>query len=720
MLWASLSFLVLILALKGKTPDIEWTPFSDQSSHLMATMSLWHDLDLRYTLDDLERFNVRFPAADGPRGTFLKQSPNGELHFAKPALYATLNAPFYGVFGTFGFTIFNLLAIATMAALTQHIALRIYGGSLSHLMTASLFLLGPFMAWTTIVHPDIFIALLLYTGGYLALTRNSSVGSWVAGLLLGMALSEKPTFAAALPFLLLAVPGVSLRKHGWIVFGVLVGWFIPTAINLGQDGNLLAYQGIRFDVQQQPFPLEAGWTSPGIETTGHIFDAGLLLHALADNLTLAPSIVFDFFFGRQTGLLLYFPVALVFLSTVLTRRNTKALLIFGGLIAYLSLNALAFPSNGFGGTGSYGSRYLMQALPLLMLALLPIGQIASPGHHLVPRQYLAIVAVIASLAFQHVALPPSRELVQNPTKFLLAFPATLFPLEERLLPSIPIHASHFRTNNDSATTSLFSRNISSDRIKKYVNGIAESQVTLYQHDVKQALPVLNIHSTVSARVEIKNREGQIWMGSISPHQAQLVPLDDSFFQHKAFDLLDKKTKRWGSFSITMLSDSVQDKPAYASFDLITRLQPKSISLNRDIRVHQFQEQGIVPRFSWSHIENWGRWTDGEYAELQISLPDNLSSPTEIRTLVRAFVPNKNIHQTVEVFLNGKKQIDRTFTSSAPAMLTVPIDPSTSGTEITLGFLIRNPTSPFELGISQDFRALGLGLISLHLATTSNI
>lgn len=48
--WAFLAFLILILAVKGKTPDSEWTPFSDQSSLLMATMSLWNGLDLRYTL----------------------------------------------------------------------------------------------------------------------------------------------------------------------------------------------------------------------------------------------------------------------------------------------------------------------------------------------------------------------------------------------------------------------------------------------------------------------------------------------------------------------------------------------------------------------------------------------------------------------------------------------------------------------------------------------
>lgn len=210
------------------------------------------------------------------------------------------------------------------------------------------------------------------------------------------------------------------------------------------------------------------------------------------------------------------------------------------------------------------------------------------------------------------------------------------------------------------------------------------------------------------------------MGSISPHQAQVVPLDNSFFQHKAFDLLDKKTKRWGSFSITLLSDPVQDKLGYASFDLDTRLQRKSISINRDIRIHDFPEQGIVSRFSWGHIERREGWTDGEYAELQILMPDTLSSPIEIRALVRAFVPNKKSTQTIEVFLNGEKQLDRTFISSAPAMLTIPIDPSTAGTEITLGFLIRNPTSPFELGISQDLRALGLRLISLHLATPGNI
>lgn len=705
MVWAFFALLILIAALKGRTPDTEWVPFSDQSSHLMATMSLWHDHDLRYTLEDLDRFNAQFPAAQGPRMTFLKQNADGEIYFAKPMLYAVFNAPFYGAFGTAGFIIFNMMAIAIMAALTHHIARRIYGNTMSHLMTAGLFLMGPFMAWTMVVHPDLFIALLLYIGGYLALTRNHSSGWWAAGLLLGMALSEKLTFSVALPFLLMAMPNPSIRKHGWIIIGLLAGLLITSMINLGQDGNLSAYQGIRFGVTKPPFPLEAGWIPRRTAGTGHIFDTSLLLRALAGNLLLIPSIVFDFFFGRQTGILLYFPVALVFLFTVLTRRNTRAMLICAGLFAYLLLNALAFPSNGFGGTGSYGSRYLMQALPLLMLALLPLVELTPPAGSLVSRQLLGVSAVLASLVFQHGTLPPSGKLVQNPTAFLLSTPATLFPLEDRLLPSVPIYTSHFRTDNKTATTSLFSRDAT--QIERYVDGKVKRKLTLYQHNADKAVPALNIHSSIHAKVEIKNGTSPIWTELISPHQTKAVPLDDSFFQHKAFDLLDSKTKWWGAFTIELHALATEDKPAYASFDLTSHSKPVPISLNQVISVHEFKQHGITPRFHWSYMEDWGQWTDGEYADLLIPAPDNLPDGTQIQVTATAFLAKNHPRQNIEVFLNGEKQYDHTFSSPGPITLLVPVGHQVKGNVVTIGFRMRNPASPLAQGINQDDRKLGL-------------
>ncbi|WP_143434219.1 glycosyltransferase family 39 protein [Hydrogenophaga sp. H7] len=716
LIWALLALLILTAALKGRTPDTEWVPFSDQSSHLMATMSLWHDHDLRYTLEDLERFNAQFPAARGPRGMFLKQSSDGAIYFAKPALYAVFNAPFYGAFGTTGFIIFNLMAIAIMAALTHQIARRIYGYTLSHLMTAALFLMGPFMAWTMVVHPDLFIALLLYTGGYLALTQNRSSGWWAAGLLLGMALAEKPTFVVALPFLLLCVPGPKFRTYGWIVFGLLAGWLIPTLVNLSQDGNLLAYQGIRFYVGEPPFPLEAGWTSPKTGGFGHIFDTSFLLRAMTGNLALVPTIVFEFIFGRQTGMLLYFPVALVFLFTALTRRNINALLICIGLFAYLLLYALAFPSNGFGGGASYGSRYLMQALPLLMLALLPLIKSTPPAGRLVPSQLLGVSAVLASLVFQHGTLPPSGKLVQNPTTFLLNTPATLFPLEDRLLPWIPIFTSHFRVDNTTAEASLFSKDAT--WLDKYVDGKIVRQLTLYQHNADQALPALYIHSSVHARVDIKNGGTPIWTGSISPQKVLDLPLDQSFFQHEAFDLLDKKTKRWGAFSIELQSVATAEKPAYASFELTTDSAPVPIPFDRIISIHEFNQHGIIPRFHWSYMEEWGQWTDGEYAELLIPLPDNLPDGTEIQITATAFLARNQPRQSIEVFLNGEKQYDHTFSSPGPITLQVPVGQLVKRNAVSIGFRMRNPTTPLAQGISQDDRKLGLGLHNLMFTRRS--
>jgi hypothetical protein len=384
------------------------------------------------------------------------------------------------------------------------------------------------------------------------------------------------------------------------------------------------------------------------------------------------------------------------------------------------LNALAFPSNGFGGVLSYGSRYLMQALPLLMLALLPLDQTPSPARARAPNQLLGISAVVASLAFQLGALPPSPKLVQDPSEFLLSAPATLFPLEDSLLPWIPIFASDFRTDNEAETISLFYRDAHRGQIRKYVNGKVENQLTLYQHDAEQALPAFTINSSVHAKVSIKNGTDLIWTGSISPLQAQALPLDDSFFQHSAFDLIDQKTKRWGTFTIELQTTADQDKPAYASFDLNDQVHLKPIPINRNINVHEFQALGIISRFHWSHIEDWGTWTDGEYAELLFLTPNSFSGPAEIRLEVQGYTPKEHPQQNIEVFLNGERQFDLALTKAETTTLSIPIDCSAAGTPIALGFRIRNSLSPLELGISHDNRALGLGLLSLRLASEPDI
>lgn len=720
-LWLLIASVVLFSALNGKVQDRDWTPFSDQSSHLLAAMSVWHDRDLKFEKVDLDRFNARFPAAGGPKGTFLKQSPSGDFFYAKPVLYALLTAPFYGVFGTSGFILFNLLAIALMASLTFRIAKPVYGVWQSHGMTAALFLLGPFMAWAMVIHPDILISALLFGGGYLLLTGRTRTALLAAGCLLGMALYEKPTFAVILPFLFMAMPSLSLRKMVLAALGVSVGWLLPTAINLSQDANMLAYQGLRYSLQTGPFPFATDWKIPTPLKLAQIFDLAKLQLALQQNIGLIPLKLRDLFVGRQTGLMTYFPVALLVLGTALIKGRPRTLLLCLGLFAYLLLNALAFPSNGFGGGQTYGSRYLMQVLPLAILALHPADHLVKEpvGHQWRTSawSFAAITAIACSILLQHRTFPPSGTHVENPTSFLSTFPGTVFPLEESLLPFIPIYSSKFNLPSEDKGANLYLTGGFEHGTAKYNNGRAKMAFTLYLHDADRQAPLVSVTSTVPATWIAKVGGQSVGGGSLLPGRESVIEFRALDLRHMAFDLLRDKATRWDTVDLELVSHIEEHVPAYASVDFSRQPATGIPSLDADIRTEAFSSHGIEPRLGWSNdlgLTQW-TWTDGPYAELHVPLPAGLSGAMDIGLTAHAFLAPGQEHQQVEVYVNGKHTQNWRFDSPEIQRLMLTVDNAASKDAIRLGFKPLNPTVPHHLGLGKDMRKLGLALHSIRLA-----
>ncbi|UJW81806.1 hypothetical protein [Hydrogenophaga sp. SL48] len=723
-LWLLIASAVLFSALNGKVQDRDWTPFSDQSSHLLAAMSVWHDRDLKFEKIDLDRFNARFPAAGGPKGTFLKQSPSGDFFYAKPVLYALLTAPFYGVFGTSGFILFNLLAIALMASLTFRIATPVYGAWQAHGMTAALFLLGPFMAWAMVIHPDILISALLFGGGYLLLTGHTRTALLAAGGLLGMALYEKPTFAVILPLLFLAMPSLSFRKMVLAALGVSVGWLLPTAINLSQDAHMLAYQGVRYGLQRGPFPFEAGWIPPLPLKQAHIFEPANLQLALQQNMALLPQKLRDFALGRQTGLIPYFPVALVFLFTAVAKRNRLSWMVCAGLAGYLLLNALAFPSNGFGGGQTYGSRYLMQALPLIVLALLPVDQrppeSAKPRWRRGARSSAAVIAIALTIAIQHRSFPPNGVNVENPTPFLTTFPGILFPLEESLLPFIPVYSPKFNLLSEGEEASLFLTEGFEHGTAKDKDGHIGMTFTVFLHDTEKRIPPIRVISSIPATMTANIGNRHALQGSVGQSEDPFIELHPTDLRHKAFDLLSGKMTRWGTVRVTLNAVTENSSSAFATVDFRRPLPSGAPRLDTDIGTGAFSSQGIETRFGWSQDPAWTQWiwTDGPYAELRIPVPAGVSSAMDVSVEAHSFLAPGHAQQQVEVYVDGQHLQDWKFDSPEPQRLLLTVDNAASKDAIRLGFKPLNPAVPHDLGLGKDMRKLGMALHSIRLANHS--
>lgn len=715
--WAALAVLVLVSALANHRPDAQWQPFGDQSSHIMATMSLWHDHDLRYTLEDLDRFNARFPAAGGPRGSFLKLNAQGDLFFAKPPLYALLAAPFYGLIGTAGLVVLNLLALAIMVRLTLRCIGTSYGTHLPHLMTAALFLLGPFIAWSMVAHPDLLIALLLYAGGYLLLTRSDGGTRAMAGVLLGLAVSEKPTFALLLPFLLLAARhSRTTTTLVALAAGLAVGWLLPAMLQLSQDGQFLSYQGLRFGQADPPFPLEEGWVAPAPNAFGHVFDMVALSSTLARNLHLVPEKLFDLFWGRQTGLLPYSPVAVALMVGVLVRRQWAGLWLLAGFLSHYLLQTLAFPTNGFGGGQSYGSRYLMQALPLLPLALLAGRANNQLEATMVERAHpwLGAAAVVLTLLLQHATLPPSPAAVADPSRALFRPPLAWFPLEPSLLPSLPVSDRQFTQRSPAGTASVFLTSGFEQGLQLMGPKGASGRFVVHQHDANQALPMVMLFASARTHAQVHKGALLLWEGWVTPGAPQPLPITSDMLQGHAYDLFSQRSIRWDSFSVKWGAATGSEQERFGSVGFETPPLTGSPRMDQFITPAMFSSQGIANRFHWGEVEPWGQWTQGVYAELLIPLPPGASPPLDITLQAHALVTLAHPLQSVEVSVNGRPAQIWEFRQTNAQTLRLRVEQFPGG-QVVLGFRVRRPASPTELALGKDPRALGLGLQGLTLS-----
>lgn len=113
---------------------------------------------------------------------------------------------------------------------------------------------------------------------------------------------------------------------------------------------------------------------------------------------------------------------------------------------------------------------------------------------------------------------------------------------------------------------------------------------------------------------------------------------------------------------------------------------------------------------WSeNTENWGVWSQGKRAILNLPLP---SSPIkEIVLELRAFVSQTHPIQNITITVDGRSSKSYSLFSFENNKVIVSLDPSAGERSIELSFDIPEPRSPQSVGLSEDHRELGIGLIS---------
>jgi hypothetical protein len=109
-------------------------------------------------------------------------------------------------------------------------------------------------------------------------------------------------------------------------------------------------------------------------------------------------------------------------------------------------------------------------------------------------------------------------------------------------------------------------------------------------------------------------------------------------------------------------------------------------------------------------EAWGTWSDGNSASLLLPVP--VGNPKMIRLTVRAFVNAKHPIQQVYTYINGTLVKYFELSNFASNVMDIPIPPAVLTDEyFKLELKIQSPASPKALGLSDDDRQLGIGVIS---------
>jgi hypothetical protein len=449
----------LVLAQPGVPSGLK----ADEPAYFAMALSLVEDGDLRCDLEDLRRVVEAFPFGSSRNLILMSDDGWETVYFGKPYAYSLFAAPFAALAGAPGMIAFNMALLAGMIWLGALYLARFNPGGLAALYSAGFFLVSAGFAYVFWIHPEIFnmagVTLSLFLvfhrfdppkpapgSGWRRSWAKARGVAWsplgrtvLSGAGLGLAVYVKPMLLAfALPALYLygwrrrSLAGLAAWGAGLALsLGVLAG------IAWGLTGHTTAYMGVARgsyeicdpdvmparpeaidperapaaaaaagdgdgaggdsgdgEVAETPEPPKAPSSDPPKASWAWILGLPEVpFHETVENVTY-------FLVGRHTGLLLYFPFAVlsVLLFLLHGRRSgqdrglrwANALALFAVAAFFL----LWIPFNWHGGGGFVGNRYYVNAYPAFLFLVTRIAPAWS-----VLAGYLAGGVFVSSILF---------------------------------------------------------------------------------------------------------------------------------------------------------------------------------------------------------------------------------------------------------------------------------------------------------------------------------
>lgn len=127
--------------------------------------------------------------------------------------------------------------------------------------------------------------------------------------------------------------------------------------------------------------------------------------------------------------------------------------------------------------------------------------------------------------------------------------------------------------------------------------------------------------------------------------------------------------------------------------------------------------GDIRQFGWSHLEDWGVWSDGQAAALAFRM--DADSKTILRLNGKVFRVKSNAYDhspdvQVKLRIDGKEYPVSTSFSKDSWQANAELPASLKHCVVCIHFFITGACSPRTFSISEDVRKLGIGLQSLEL------
>ena len=379
----AVSLLLAWIASKRTPIDRVW---ADEGTFLAMAGSLVLDGDLLFEEADLARLDVD----DAARSSLILERTEKGIAYSKPILLALLGAPFWALLGDSGLVALNALALILALCLTHR-----YLTSLAPPDDD-----GAQALWTTItfvfcavVVPYVFwrmadlLQLALCLGGLTLCAASFRVpvghqkirsrvdrvlyhplAPWIGAALVALTVNMRLSNGA---LALIPVFADALHRRWWKAgakaFLVLAVVGAIAGLTWGLTGALDPYRA-----ERTSFVPSTGYPAgPAAADAIERFDARPATHhvkVFGDSGQIAYS-VFYFWFGRHSGLLFYFPAAVIFLWLALrypSRIGTACLI---GVAITLAFFWISKPLNYFGGGTFIGNRYFLSVYPAFLLAV---------------------------------------------------------------------------------------------------------------------------------------------------------------------------------------------------------------------------------------------------------------------------------------------------------------------------------------------------------------